>query len=93
MKKTYLKLILKRQTNKNLDNFLSINIKISYKKKQLLNVFKQKLIMDKQNPETVVISFLKNCGNKNLPTSIFIATSNTDIVNFIIINAYNYYLA
>lgn len=58
--------ILKRRSNKNLDNFLRTTQKLSDKKQRLINASKQKLNMSKQKPKIFVINFLDNLDKENL---------------------------
>ncbi len=88
-----LKQILKRGTNEKLDNFLSTTIKISSKKRLLLNSSKRKFIKEKLRSETVIISSLDNFGNEALPTIILIPITNTDVIDITMIGTGINYVA
>ena len=59
--------ILKRGSAEKIDDFLKTPEKISDKKRRLINASRRKLAMQKQKPETVVISSLDNSGKKDMP--------------------------
>ena len=79
--------ILKRGSDENLDDFLRIPQKISNKKRRLINVSKRKQSMDKQKPETIVISSLDNSGIEGLPTLTRVSTLGTNKVDIAMIGA------
>lgn len=72
---------------------MGIIIKISSKKRWLLNASKQKVIKGRSGSEADVISFFINCGNKLFPNSTLILILNIDIVNVAIIIIIAYYIA
>ena len=82
----------KKDSIKNLDDFLKITEKISKKKRRLANVFKQKSSINKQNSKTVVINTFGNLGKEELPNSILKPTFKKDIKDVIIISADAYHL-
>lgn len=85
--------IPKRGSTKNLDNFLRTPKKILDKKRRLINTSKQKLAMQKQKPEIVVISSLDNPSIKDLPIPPQTSTPHTKEVDIVIIIANTYFAA
>ena len=76
--------ILKRGSDENLNNFSRTSQKISNKKRRLINISKQKQSMDKQKPETVVISSFDNSDIKGLPIPTWASTLGTKEVDIAI---------
>lgn len=84
------KQILKRSIDEEIDNFLSITIKILSKKRGSLNTFKWKSNKRKPRSKTIIISSFDNSGNKPLLTLILRLIPNIDIVNIAIIGTDTY---
>lgn len=76
-----LKQILKKGTNKRLDNFLNTIQKLLYKKRRLINAFKQKLNIDTQKPKSFGISSVFNLGKQVLPISTLKSKLDKSIIS------------
>ena len=85
--------ILKRGSIKNLDGFLKTTEKIVKKKRQLANVFKQKLNIGKQNSKTVVINTLGNSSKEELAILLLAPTFRKNVEDVVMIDADAYCLA
>ena len=85
--------ILQRGIDKNLDDFLSRNIKLSKNKRRLRNVSKRKLSGNNQIPKIIAISSMDNLSKENLPISTFIPIHDKSVVDIVIIGADIYHAA
>ena len=72
---------------------MNTNIKLSKKKRQLLNVSKQKLNRGNQKSNIVAIRSLSNLDKKDLPISTFMPIFNKSIIDITMISTNGYYMA
>ena len=84
--------ILKRGLIENLNGFLKTTKKFIKKKRRLVNAFKQKLNIDKQNSKTVVINNIGNLDKKELPNSSIAPIFEKNVKDVAIIGADAYSL-
>lgn len=85
--------ILKKVSNKNLNDFLRISQKILNKKRQLINTSKKKQSMNKQKLKTVIVSFLDNFDIKGLPILIRLLSFSIKEVDIAMIDINTYCIA
>lgn len=82
--------ILKKGSAEKIYDFLKIPEEISDKKRQLINASKQKLALQKQKLETVVISSLDNSNKKDMPLPPWISKIGTKEVDVVMIDTNTY---
>lgn len=84
--------ILKKSSNKNLDNFLSKIPKLLDKKNQFINISKQKSNIGKLKPKIVIINSFYKLDKGVLSILIFTLIYDIGIINIAMIDADYYYL-
>lgn len=85
--------MLKKGSDKSLDDFLGITQNLSNKKRYLINVSKWKQSIGKQKLKTIVINFLNNLGKKNFRSiSTLTLIFDIDVVDVVKIDKDTYCL-
>ncbi len=82
--------MLKRGSAEKIDDFLKIPEMITEKKRRLINASKRKLALQKQKPETVIITLLDDSVKKDMPIPPQTPTLGTKEVDVVMIGANAY---